>query len=268
MNTSLQQFLYRGNETATTEHAAALIVTEAYSAVAERGRFSMVLAGGNSPRMLYKRLAHGVSAELLEHYELPLHEGCSANAAGLIQLPSETWLFMGDERCVANDDHDSNERMVRESLLPFSGIAADHFIPMAGNEPDTEMAARAYETAIRQFFMMDGQDAMLKFPTFDMVLSGLGDDGHTASLFADDAEALQEERRWVVAVDAPNGKPPGNRVTLTLPVLNHARNVLFFTTGAAKRALVERIVAEEEASVPASLVKPLNGKLYWFSAQP
>jgi len=259
---------YGGVATDVVNHAAALIIAVAYRAVAERGRFSMVLAGGNSPRMLYKRLAQGVSAELLEHYELPLPEGCAANATRRIQLPSETWLFMGDERCVPIGHPDSNERMIRETLLPDSGIDTHHFIRMAGENADTEMAALEYEAAIRRFFMLDERCAIREFPACDMVLLGLGDDGHTASLFADDVAALQEQKRWVVAVNAPNGKPPGKRLTLTLPVINHARNVLFFTTGKAKSELAEKIFLEQEKNVPASLVKPINGKLFWFSAQP
>ena len=259
---------YGGVATDVVNHAAALIIAVAYRAVAERGRFSMVLAGGNSPRMLYKRLAQGVSAELLEHYELPLPEGCAANATRRIQLPSETWLFMGDERCVPIGHPDSNERMIRETLLPDSGIDTHHFIRMAGENADMEMAALEYEAAIRRFFMLDERCAILEFPACDMVLLGLGDDGHTASLFADDVAALQEQKRWVVAVNAPNGKPPGKRLTLTLPVINHARNVLFFTTGKAKSELAEKIFLEQEKNVPASLVKPINGKLFWFSAQP
>ncbi|MEI6639268.1 MAG: 6-phosphogluconolactonase [Chlorobium sp.] len=267
MNRSTQKFLYNGNETATTEHAAALIVAEAYRAVAERGRFLMALAGGNSPRILYKRLAQGVSAELLEHYELQLPDGWSKNTPALHQLPGKTWFFMGDERCVPIEHPDSNERMIMETLLQHSGIPKNHLVRMAGEKADTEEAAREYEAAIRSFFPIEESGASEKFPRFDLILLGLGDDGHTASLFADNSEALQEEMQWVIAVNAPFGKPPGKRLTLTLPVINHARNILFFTTGKTKSELAEKIFIEQEISVPASLVKPVNGKLFWFTAQ-
>lgn len=268
MNRSSQKFLYHGNETATTEHAAALIVAEAYRAVAERGRFSMVLAGGNSPRILYKQLAQGVSAELLEHYELPLPDGWSKNRETLHQLPEKTWFFMGDERCVPINHPDSNERMIMEALLPHSGIPENHLVRMAGEKGDTEEAAREYEDAIRSFFPIEESDASEKLPRFDLILLGFGNDGHTASLFADNIEALQEEIRWVIAVNAPFGKPPGKRLTLTLPVINHARNILFFTTGKEKSELAEKIFLEQEKSVPATLVQPVNGTLFWFTAQP
>ena len=268
MNRYSHKFLYHGNETATTEHAAALIVAEAYRAVAERGRFLMVLAGGNSPRILYKRLAQGVSGDLLEHYELPLPDGWSKNRETLHQLPEKTWFFMGDERCVPIDHPDSNERMIRETLLPDSGIDTRHLVRMAGEKADTEEAAREYEDAIRTFFVSEESFAEQPFPHFDLILLGLGDDGHTASLFADNTEALEEKRQWVLSVNAPFGNPPGKRLTLTLPVINHARNILFFTTGKEKSELAEKIFLEEEKSVPASLVKPINGKLFWFTAQP
>ena len=268
MNRSSHKFFYHGNETTITEHAAALIVAEAYHAVAERGRFLMVLAGGNSPRILYKRLAQGVSAELLEHYKLPLPDGWQKNRETLHQLPEKTWFFMGDERCLPVDHPDSNERMIRETLLPHSGIGEHYLVRMAGEMADTEAAAREYEGAIRTFFPTEESGSSEKFPRFDLMLLGLGDDGHTASLFADNAEVLQEQRRWVIALNAPFGKPPGKRLTLTLPVINHARNILFFTTGKAKSELAEQIFLEEEKSVPASLVKPVNGTLFWFTAQP
>ncbi|MBV5303180.1 MAG: 6-phosphogluconolactonase, partial [Chlorobium sp.] len=187
MNRSSQKFLYHGNEAATTEHAAALIVAEAYRAVAERGRFLMVLAGGNSPRILYKRLAQGVSAELLKHYRFPLPDGWSKNTQTLHQLPEKTWFFMGDERCVPIDHPDSNERMIRETLLPHSGNGKNHLVRMAGEKADTEEAAREYEGAIRSFFPTEKSAAWQEFPRFDLILLGLGDDGHTASLFADNA---------------------------------------------------------------------------------
>ncbi len=268
MNRSSQKFLYHDNETAITEHATALIVAEAYHAIAERGRFLMVLARGNSPRILYKRLAQGVSGELLAKYRLPLPDGWSKSRQTLHQLPEKTWFFMGDERCLPVDHPDSNERMIQETLLPHSGIGEHHLVRMAGEKADTEEAAREYEDAIRTFFPIEESGTSNKFPRFDLILLGLGDDGHTASLFADNAEVLQKQNRWVIALNAPFGKPPGKRLTLTLPLINHGRNILFFTTGKAKSELAEKIFLGHEKSVPASLVKPDKGILFWFTAQP
>ncbi|MEI6651919.1 MAG: 6-phosphogluconolactonase [Chlorobiaceae bacterium] len=265
MNTFAPKSIYSGNATEITLHAAALIIAEAYRAVADHKRFSLVLAGGNSPRLLYAQLAQGVSTAVLEHYALPLPESSFVNKQTLHPLPQNTWFFQGDERCVPIGHPDSNFRMITESLLPKSAIPEDHFFRMAAENSDTELAAREYEAAIRDFFSsanpLEGQN----FPVFDLIVLGLGEDGHTASLFSENTEALQETKRWVVAVNASQAKPPGKRLTLTLPLINHARNVLFFTTGSSKSKLAKKIFLEQEKSVPASLVTPKNGTVFWFT---
>ena len=267
MNTPVQKFFYHGNETAITQHAAALILAEAYRAVSHRGGFSMVLAGGNSPKPLYTMLAQGVSTELLERLTLPLPDGRSKSGFDRrLRLPEKTWLFMGDERCVPLDHPDSNCRMIKETLLLHSALAEEHFVRMAGEQADTEQAARDYENRLRSFFLTS--DNPQEFPRFDLILLGLGDDGHTASLFPDNSDLLQEDGRWVRSVDAPAGKPPGKRLTLTLPVINHAKNIIFFTSGKHKSELAEKIFFEQENSVPASLIKPVNVNLFWFTTQP
>ncbi len=267
MNSNDRTCFYSGSEQEITKRAAALIIAEAYHAIADHGRFSLVLAGGNSPRLLYQHLAQGVSGAMLEHYGLPVPGGSQGNKRDTYCLPPNTWLFEGDERCVPPDHPDSNYRMIRETLLRQSGITHDHFFRMAGEKADTDQAARAYEATIHTFFFSDMSCSPQQFPFFDLVLLGLGEDGHTASLFADNPEALQESEKWVIAVDAPHARPPGKRLTLTLPIINHAGNVLFFTTGREKSELAKKIFLEEEKSVPASLVKPAQGRLYWFAAQ-
>ena len=267
MSPADRKFFYRGSEREMTEHAAELIIAAACDAVADHGYFSFVLAGGNSPRSLYEKLAQGVTSENLVYYPLALPDSSSANKQTVHPLPPNTWLFQGDERCVPPDHPESNYRMVSESLLWNSGVAKDHFFRMAGENVDTEQAARAYEAAIRTFFFREKGLQPDEFPLFDLVLLGLGEDGHTASLFAENAEALEERIRWVIAVNAPQAKPPGMRLTLTLPIINHARNVLFFTTGRKKCELAQKIFLEKEKHVPASLVNPENGRLYWFAAQ-
>ena len=236
--------------------------------MADHGMFSLVLAGGNSPRLLHKKLAQGVSSEIFEHYGLAVPCNNSEEKHALHVLPPNTRLFQGDERCVSPNHPDSNYRMIRESLLQHSGIADDHLFRMAAEEGDVDRSARSYEAAIRTFFSTEGSLVPQGYPIFDLILLGLGDDGHTASLFTDNREALQEQKRWVVAVNAPHGKPPGMRLTLTLPVINHARNVLFFITGREKCELAEKIFLERERGVPASLVKPVNGRLFWFTIKP
>jgi 6-phosphogluconolactonase len=265
MKTFSPKFIYSGNVTEITLHAAALIIAEAYRAAAHHKRFSLVLAGGNSPKVLYAQLAKGVTTAVLERYALPVPKSRSGNKQTLYPLPNNTWLFMGDERCVPIDHPDSNFRMITESLLPKSGIPEDHLFRMAAEHSEPELAAREYEAAIRDFFFSANPLAPEEFPVFDVIVLGLGDDGHTASLFSENAEALQETKRWVIAVNAPQAKPPGKRLTMTLPLINHARNVLFFTTGNSKSKLAEKIFLEQEKSVPASFIKPENGTVFWFT---
>lgn len=263
----VEKFFYSGNEREITAHAAARIISEAYSAVNDHGRFSLVLAGGNSPRHLYAQLAHGVSTALLERYALAVPQRSYRKNQNLLPLPKNTWLFLGDERCVPIGHPDSNYKMVTETLLPNSGIDSHHLLRMPAEEADTELAAKKYEAVIRSFFSTSGMPVPQAFPVFDLIVLGLGEDGHTASLFADTLEALRERKRWVLAVNAPKAKPPGKRLTLTLHVLNHARNILFFTLGRGKSELAEKIFLEQEKSVPASLVKPEEGRVFWFTSR-
>ena len=259
---------YSGRECEITEHAASLIIAEACRAVADHGYCSLVLSGGNSPRLLYEKLAHGIPATLFERYGLATPGNNPADKQTLHTLPPHTWLFQGDERCGPFEHPESNFRMIRESLLRQSGIADNHLFRMSAEMDDRDGAAKDYEKAIRTFLMTRGGLSPQGYPLFDLVLLGLGEDGHTASLFRENKEALQEQKRWVVAVNAPQARPPGMRLTLTLPVINHARNVLFFTTGQEKCKLAKKIFLEEERCAPASQVDPENGNLYWFAAQP
>ena len=269
MKSAAQKFLYKGTETEITEHAAALIISEAYRAVKEHGRFSLVLAGGNSPRSLYRQLARGVDANTMERYalQLPLPVGTFTKGNITCMPWKKTWIFWGDERCVPINNQESNYRMAREALLSQISIAESHIFRMPAEHQDEQEAARRYEESIRNFFMAEVSFSGKDFPTFDLVILGLGEDGHTASLFADNKGALQEKKRWVVTVNEPLAKPPGKRLTLTLPVINHARNVLFFTLGKEKASLAEKIFNEEKKKVPASMVEPLSGKTFWFTAQ-
>jgi 6-phosphogluconolactonase len=269
MSSADRKFFYSDKEAEIAEHAAALIISEAYRAVADHGRFSLVLAGGNSPRLLYEKLARGITTKVLEHYALPVPpDGSPDGRESIHLLPLETWLFQGDERCVPFNHPDSNYRMITETLLKHSGMTKDHLLRMVTEHADNELAAREYEAAIRSFFFSDGKLPKQSFPIFDLILLGLGEDGHTASLFAGNSDALNERKRWVIPVNAPQAKPPGMRLTLTMPVINHARNVLFYTTGREKHELARKIFLEKEKGVPASQVNPENGKLFWFAVQP
>ncbi len=206
-------------------------------AVKERGRFSIALAGGHTPAKLYQMWAQG--------------------GKGSTRTPWErVHLFWGDERYVPHDDPASNYRMARESLIARVAIPAENVHPMATDAPQPEKAAEAYEAELRRFF---GTGA----PAFDLQLLGLGVEGHTASLFPGSA-ALEEKERWVAAVVAP-AKPP-QRLTLTLPVLNQARNTFFLVTGADKRAIMTGLrdqSTEGPSPYPVARIQP-SGPVIWF----
>jgi 6-phosphogluconolactonase len=224
--------------------AAEKIAQAARESIASRGRFALCLTGGSTPRRAYTILA-GQTGEAAVDW-------------------SRTYLFFGDERFVPRDDDRSNYKMVRESLLQNPAIPADHIYPIPTDLTTPQHAADEYARSLLAFF---GNN--VAWPAFDLVLLGLGDDGHTASLFPG-ARALEEKDRW--ATSSPPGvlPPPVDRVTLTFPVFNAARQVMFLVCGANKaEALAD--VQHGRASVtarPAAGIQPANGLLVWLVDQP
>ena len=211
----------------------------AFAAVRTRGRFMIALSGGSTPFALYRRLA-----------ELP--------EAGEDELPWENihW-FWGDERCVAPEDPDSNYGNTRDALLDHAPIPAANLHRMRG-EDDPEEAARAYEDELRTAFSVGPHEV----PRFDLVLLGIGPDGHAASLFPGSA-ALAENRRLCVAnrID----RLAAWRLTLTYPVLDAARAIAFLAEGDAKAEIAARVLGSlEQPPLPAQLVAPRDGRLLFL----
>lgn len=191
--------------------AAEVVTRTIGDVVRSAGRCSLVLAGGSTPRPLYSLLASRFREE----------------------IPwDRVHLFWGDERYVAHDDMKSNYRMAREALLDHVPCPSENVHPMRTDFADPDAAARDYEAALREFFPDDD-------PRIDLVLLGLGDDGHTASLFPG-SPALEERERWVVAATAP--VEPRRRLTLTLPVLTRSMQTHFLVTGAGKAQMVRRVL--------------------------
>ncbi len=207
----------------------------ASQAVQTNGKFSVALSGGSTPKSLYSLLASG-------------------------SIPNIPWdkifFFFGDERCVPPDHPDSNYRMARETGL-FAKLPDDHVFRVHTEETDPDNAARAYEQTLQQFFELQPGE----FPRFDLVLLGLGPDGHTASLFPGTA-ALNEHTRLVVAnwVD----KFHAYRITFTLPVLNGSACVMFLASGAEKSNIVREVIKNEHADLPSQKVRPADGRLLWM----
>jgi len=199
-------------------------------ALRSTGSFAVSLSGGSTPRRLYELLA-----------EAP--------------LPWERlhW-FWGDERFVPPDHPDSNYRMAREALLSRAPIPGANIHAIEGRSPG--QAASTYEATLKRFY---GRATLLaQRPLFDVTLLGIGEDGHTASLFPDDA-ALEEARRWVVAVEGGKGHA---RITLTYPALESSAETAFLVSGAAKRAALRRARAGDRG-IPAGRLRPTGG-LQWF----
>lgn len=220
---------------ALSRAAADLFAREALEAVRTRGRFSVALSGGTTPKRVYELLA------------APPH------ASGV--LWSSTHVFWGDERCVPEDDPRSNARMARTALLDRVPIPPGNIHPIAcGGAPAD--AALGYEEELRGFFGTP-------LPRFDLVLLGLGENGHTASLFPG-TDVLAERERWAREVFvAEQGL---FRVTLTVPVINNAATAAFVVSGEGKAQVLREVL---EGTVypfrlPARLIKPLQGRLVWM----
>jgi 6-phosphogluconolactonase len=217
------------------QSAATEFVALASQSVQRCGRFSVALSGGSTPKSLYTLLASG----------------------SIVNIPWEKiFFFFGDERCVPPDHPDSNYRMARETGL-FSKVPDDHVFRVHAEEKDANTAAGDYELALKGFFGLQPGE----FPRFDLVLLGLGPDGHTASLFPGTA-ALNENSRLVVAnwVD----KFQSYRITFTLPVLNRAACVMFLASGADKSTIVHEVLENQNADLPSQKVCPADGRLLWL----
>lgn len=219
---------------AASKVAAREVVDAAAAAVAQRERFVVALAGGETPRPLYGRLA--------SEYRDALSW-------------DRTDICFDDERCVPPHNPASNFRMVRSTLLARVPIVEErvHRIP---GELGPDAAAGDYEARLRRLFLDD-----LPTPTFDVAIMGVGADGHTASLFPGDP-ALEERKRWAAPVLAPLEGKVRERVTLTLPVLNRARLVLFLCAGVEKRDVVSRILSGSAPELPAAQVHGLERTLW------
>ncbi|WP_137387675.1 6-phosphogluconolactonase [Rhodoligotrophos defluvii] len=198
--------------------------------------FSMNLSGGSTPKRLYGLLAQAPYRDQIEWQRLH--------------------LFFGDERYVPHDDPESNYRMVHDALIAHVPLPAENVHPIPAG-PSPAEAAAAYEAKLKNFYGADHLDPSR--PLFDVSLLGLGPDGHTASLFPG-SSALEEKQAWVLSVIG--SKPPPQRITLTLPVLDSCAAAAFIVSGSEKEPIVQRLLGGDKA-LPAGRISPL-GELHWF----
>lgn len=223
-------------------HAAAqYFVQGIQAAVTARGIARIAISGGGSPKPVFALLADP---------HQPYREAVPWD---------RLWVFWVDERCVPPDDPDSNYGAARDLLLDKVPLHPDHVTRIEG-ELDPEEAAARYESAIRGHYRLEGAQG----PVFDLIQLGMGDDGHTASLFPH-TEALHELGRIAVANYVPQQKQR-HRITLTWPVINAARDVFFLIEGATKPDPVGRVLTGpyEPETLPSQLIQPQNGRLVFL----
>jgi 6-phosphogluconolactonase len=216
--------------------ATDFILGQAHEAIGERNEFRIALSGGNTPRPVYARLAevaHDLSWELVR-------------------------ITFGDERCVPPDDPQSNFRMARETLFASACVPEASILRMRG-EIDPQIAASEYEDDLDVLAAQRGEQIY----QHDLILLGLGDDGHTASLFPATA-GLEEMQRRVIANFVP--KLNSWRLTFSFPLINHARQICFLIGAAKKTDLIERVL-DGDPQLPASRVKPVGGDVTWFISE-
>ncbi len=225
---------------AVANRAAQEFVQAAAAAVREKGGFNVALAGGSTPKALYSLLA----TDLTFRSQVPW---------------DKIHVFFGDERHVGPDHPDSNFRMVTEAMLSKAPLKPEQVTRIKGEYPDAAQAAREYEQALRRHFKLKEK----KYPRFDLLLAGMGNEGHTLSLFpgtkALHAGARIVVRNWV-------GKLYADRITLTAPAAGNAARIIFMVTGADKATALKGVLEGpyEPEQLPAQLLQPKNGKLLWL----
>jgi len=222
-----------------SHEAAGEMVYLIHAIVAEKGSFTIALSGGRTPAALYQLIAGKYSS----------------------QIPwDKVHIFWGDERYVPAGHTDSNFAMASKTLISHISIPTQNIHSVPTELKPIEKAAEAYEQMLKSFFLKESP-----FPCLDLILLGVGEDGHTASLFPGDS-AIREMHRLVMPVIAPANYPPRNRITLTLPVINSADNVFFIAAGSEKSKVIRSILEDRKTAgrlYPAAMVQP-KGRIIWF----
>ncbi len=219
-----------------SHRAAAIFISTSRNSIAAKKRFAAAISGGSTPRRLYTLLGSDAYRDQVDWQRV--------------------YLFWADERCVPREDEASNFRTAFDTLLSRVALPGKNIHRIKGEEtPDK--AAMDYEDEIRRFF---GESER---PGFDLVILGVGEDGHTASLFSG-LKSLWETVRLAIPVYL--GEPRKNRITLTLPVLNHADQILLLAAGPSKAAVLSEILGERKGGklLPAGLIRPIHGNATWL----
>lgn len=210
--------------------------------IASRGRFTIALSGGSTPKGVYVLMAGPEYRDKFQWHKIH--------------------FFWGDERWVSADDTKSNYRMAAEAILTKVDIPPQNIHPIRTLDGTVETAAAVYERELASFFNLRNGE----YPRFDLILLGLGQDGHTASLFPGDSALFETDR--LVARVSQKEMDPSERITVTLPVINHAAVIFFLTSGREKSQVLQTVLEGKEGQLPAQKVNPIEGEVWWFADQP
>jgi len=230
------QVIINDNPLELSDAGATLFAESAGHAIERKGFFTVALSGGSTPRGMHRRMA-----------EEPFRSNTSWD---------QTHIFWVDERCVPVEDPASNYGAACKDFIDQVPIIKTNLHPMPVNMAPYE-GAMHYQREITGFF----ETASNEIPVFDLILLGIGTDGHTASLFPG-TSALQEQKQLILAVKG--GMPNVDRLTMTYPILNHAREVVFLVAGIGKAGIIQAILEKKQRDLPVLGIQPLSGKLTWL----
>lgn len=233
------------NPAQLAEAARAYITQLIPLTIENTGRFNIALSGGSTPRLLYERLAAPESKNVIDW--------------------SKVFFFWGDERMVPWEAPESNFNTAWRALISKIKIPRDNIVAPNVDLATATQCAEDYEDQIRRHFSVD----MNKIPSFDLILLGMGPDGHTASLFPGRPE-LKETRRLVVGMDEPVGEPPLPRISFTLPLINGSRVALILISGAGKAEVIKKIWSDTDKAAthyPVAMVRPALKRLWYHDIQ-
>jgi 6-phosphogluconolactonase len=227
-------------------NAANFIAETIKRTLQEQKFFTVALSGGNSPRLIYSMLAENEMKKKIDW--------------------NKVFIFWGDDRYLPHTSPESNYRMAYDTLLSKIEIPQENIFRIPTEVSPPEEAALLYETIMKKVFVKLGAiDLNKKLPVFDLVILGVGRDGHTASLFPGH-RAVNEQKRWVTHVRAHARVTLHDRITITLPVINNAKNVMFIISGEGKGKIIKDIFENKSVGkvYPASMIKPHDGQSVWF----
>ena len=218
------------------KRAAKIFAAIAKRSIGKRGRFGVALSGGSTPRRMHKMLAEDPFIRIIPW--------------------GKTHIFWVDERCVPPDSHASNYGIAKKDFIDAVPIPETH-VHFITCESSPRASAKEYQKTLNDFLYLEST----RPPRFDLIYLGMGADGHVASLFPGQ-KTLYEKQELIVA--AKGGDPNVNRISMTLPLLNQARCIVFMITGEEKAKTVQTVLEDSQIGLPAQKIRPLNGRLTWL----